>query len=46
MKITDAEKLAMFREAVTYHSTKDSISDAEIEWIEWAKKRITELESK
>ena len=38
------EKIAMFGEAIAYHSGKDAISDAEIEWIEWARIRVMELE--
>jgi hypothetical protein len=38
------EKIAMFDEAIVYHSCKEEISDAEIEWIEWARKRVLELE--
>jgi hypothetical protein len=38
------EKIAMFDEAIVYHSGKDVISNAEIEWVEWARKRVIELE--
>jgi len=33
----------MFDEAIAYHSGKDAISDAEIEWVEWARKRVIEI---
>lgn len=37
------EKLELFREAILYHSTREEISDVEIEWLDWAAVRIEEL---
>ena len=38
------EKIAMFEEGILYHSSQDEISDDVINWIEWAKKRVIELQ--
>ena len=42
MSIID-EKLELFREAMLYHSTRESVTPVEAEWLEWAKTRIKEL---
>jgi hypothetical protein len=38
------EKIALFDDAIVYHSCKEEISKAESEWIEWARIRVIELE--
>lgn len=42
MSIID-EKLELFREAMLYHSTRENVTPAETEWLEWAAARIEEL---
>lgn len=37
------EKLELFREAMLYHSTREDVTPAEAEWLEWVKTRIEEL---
>ena len=45
-QMTTREKLDMYREAYVYHSTKtaEDLSQQEVEWLKWVKKRIEELE--
>jgi maleate cis-trans isomerase len=38
------EKIEMLDEAIAWHSAQEDVSDTEIEWIEWARKRVKELE--
>jgi len=47
MKLIDAEKLAMFQEHSGYILNKpaDHRTEAENQWLQWAGKRIMELEA-
>ncbi len=38
------EKIEMLDEAIAWHSAQEDVNDTEIEWIEWARKRVKELE--
>ena len=39
------EKIELFKEALLFHSQAQEMTSAELEWCEWAKERIKELEA-